>query len=206
MYLPPDQPAYHTGISTPTHRPSLPPLPPSHRPPDPSTHPLTPTPTHARMQEVERHRQAMQAAVVQPQRCMAFLKPGRLVRVRVGALDWGVGVIVAVSRQPGGHGAKGAGAQGFNAASMYIVDTLLECAPGLAAGAWWGGGVGVGGERKGREACSGRGRRELGLDAVRMRIGVWEGGRRLLNCFVIHKKNGGYVGRMDRKMPCQIDL
>jgi ATP-dependent RNA helicase DOB1 len=56
------------------------------------------------------------AAVLQPQRCLHFLRPGRVVRVVDGAADWGYGVVVSVVRAEGGG------------AAAYWVDTLLCCA------------------------------------------------------------------------------
>ena len=84
------------------------------------------------LQDIEKQREIVQAAVVHPERCMAFLRPGRLVTVRVGDQDWGTGVIVAVSvfKLPGGK----PGAANQPAAASYLVDTLLQCAPGSAPG------------------------------------------------------------------------
>ena len=74
----------------------------------------------------------MQDAILRPERCMAFLRPGRLITVHAGEQDWGTGIIVAVSRHPGGKPAGGT-ANGSSAGN-YMVDVLLECAPGCAPG------------------------------------------------------------------------
>ena len=42
----------------------------------------------------------MLAATQRPDRCIHLLRPGRLVRVRAGASDWGWGVVVSVLHTP----------------------------------------------------------------------------------------------------------
>jgi ATP-dependent RNA helicase DOB1 len=98
--------------------------------------------------------------LARPDRVLAFLRPGRVVRVRDGATDWGWGVVVGVLRrppsgasaaaaaaaaaaaeqQPPSDGANGkaaaaaaAAAAATDPASYYVVDTLLACAPGSVA-------------------------------------------------------------------------
>lgn len=53
----------------------------------------------------------------------------------MGAVDWGTGVVVAMSRR---SPQKGVPPASQSAAAAYIVDVLLECEPGLAPGgrAW----------------------------------------------------------------------
>lgn len=78
----------------------------------------------ARVAALER---TLTAALVTPERCLHFLRPGRLVRVREGDVDWGWGVVVA-AMYAGGGGAKGGGGSQAGAAEGYVVDTLLVCA------------------------------------------------------------------------------
>ena len=76
----------------------------------------------------------MLSALQQPDTCLHFLRPGRLVRIREGPLDWGWGIVVSVMRkavavnaafQPGDMGP----------ASSYILDLLLSCDPASVKGA-----------------------------------------------------------------------
>ncbi|KAK9099685.1 hypothetical protein Scep_023115 [Stephania cephalantha] len=68
----------------------------------------------------------MMSEITRPERALYFLLPGRLVKVRDGATDWGWGVVVNVMKKPpaalGSLPSRGGG---------YIVDTLLHCSPGL---------------------------------------------------------------------------
>ncbi len=66
------------------------------------------------------------ASMLRPDRCLHFLRPGRIVRVQDGSVDWGWGVVVSVLRTGAAGKQQGAG----HAASAYVVDTLLCCAPG----------------------------------------------------------------------------
>ena len=68
-----------------------------------------------------------------PARALTFLVPGRMIRVKDGDTDWGWGAVVNVVNVGGGGGGGGNGG-GTNDASSYIVDTLLQCAPGAAEG------------------------------------------------------------------------
>lgn len=76
-------------------------------------------------------------AILRPDNCLRFLKPGRLVALRClgPGPPWGIGVVVNLSRQAtpqaNGH-ADGNGSE--QPAPCYVVDTLLECQPGSAAG------------------------------------------------------------------------
>jgi ATP-dependent RNA helicase DOB1 len=66
--------------------------------------------------------------IVEPARALSFLKPGRMIRVRDGDTDWGWGVVVNVVNV-GTDGGGGAGN-----VSSYVVDALLQCAPGATEG------------------------------------------------------------------------
>lgn len=68
----------------------------------------------------------MLAAIQQPQTCLHFLRPGRLVRIREGPIDWGWGIVVSVMRKTV---AVNAAAQTEDAgpASAYVLDLLLSC-------------------------------------------------------------------------------
>lgn len=61
----------------------------------------------------------------------AFTQTCEGLLFRAGAVDWGTGVVVAMSRR---SPQKGVAATGNTAAASYIVDVLLECEPGLAPG------------------------------------------------------------------------
>ena len=68
------------------------------------------------------------AEIRRPERCLHFLRPGRLVRVRQGATDWGWGVVVSVLRVDRGTRREGEVAPGAGDASAYQMDVLLCCA------------------------------------------------------------------------------
>ena len=78
--------------------------------------------------EVRALQDAALAEVLRPHRCVPLLKPGRVIRVREGAVDWGYGVAVACSRL------SSDGADVPPSASdppeAFIVDTVLHFAPG----------------------------------------------------------------------------
>ncbi|GAB2276148.1 Helix-loop-helix protein 2 [Dionaea muscipula] len=67
--------------------------------------------------------------MTRPERVLFYLQPGRLVRIREGATDWGWGVVVNVVKKP----PAAVGTLPSTASSRgggYIVDTLLHCSPG----------------------------------------------------------------------------
>ncbi|EIE19880.1 HUA enhancer 2 [Coccomyxa subellipsoidea C-169] len=49
--------------------------------------------------EIEGAERVLTPALLRPERCMHFLRPGRLVRVREGPYDWGWGIVVAVHQK-----------------------------------------------------------------------------------------------------------
>ncbi|KAK9798903.1 hypothetical protein WJX73_005375 [Symbiochloris irregularis] len=81
--------------------------------------------------DLEKQRSIILDSMLQPQYCTAFLQPGRLIAVKAGAVDWGTGVVVAMSRR---SPTRGVPPTAQTAASAYIVDALLECQPGLPPG------------------------------------------------------------------------
>ena len=94
--------------------------------------PMTTIPPRRCAQELADARTLIEAAIQQPDKALVFLRPGRLVRVREGAVDWGWGIVCSVSRRPGSNGAAdGAAAP----ASHYMLDTLLATAAGSMKGA-----------------------------------------------------------------------
>ncbi len=97
----PARPRSHRGDQTP-HSPH----------PKPSAHCPIPCPPR---QELEAAEAVVLAATQRPDRCIHLLRPGRLVRVRAGARDWGWGVVVSVLHTPpraeGGAGAPTAPAR-----------------------------------------------------------------------------------------------
>ncbi|PRW61094.1 superkiller viralicidic activity 2-like 2 isoform A [Chlorella sorokiniana] len=60
-------------------------------------------------------------AVQQPQRCLHFLRPGRIVRVTEGERQWGYGVVVSVLRKS----PQDRVGVPESASAAYLVDTLL---------------------------------------------------------------------------------
>lgn len=77
-------------------------------------------------QDIARYETVMLSAIQQPTACLHFLRPGRLVRIREGALDWGWGIIVSVMRKAVAVNA-GVQAEDLGPASAYILDVLLSC-------------------------------------------------------------------------------
>eukprot|EP00891_Asterochloris_glomerata_P002642 jgi/Astpho2/2642/fgenesh1_pm.00049_%23_6_t len=68
----------------------------------------------------------------QPDKCLHFLRPGRLVQIEEGQLSWGWGVVVSVMRRAlganaGAPAAEGGASQGV--AAEYQLDLLLGCTP-----------------------------------------------------------------------------
>lgn len=76
----------------------------------------------------------MLAAIQQPATCLHFLRPGRLVRIREGALDWGWGIVVSVMRKTVAVNAA-VQADDLGPASAYILDLLLSCDAASVKGA-----------------------------------------------------------------------
>ena len=75
--------------------------------------------------ELDRLSAVVLAEMLRPQRCLHFLRPGRIIRVRVSGVDFGWGVACAITRK----GAVPSSAQPVGAASEYVVDTLLRILP-----------------------------------------------------------------------------
>ena len=65
----------------------------------------------------------MRSIIMQPHHCLQFLKPGRIISIKDGKVNWGYAVVVNAIRNPGG------GVQGKPEASFasYICDCLLAC-------------------------------------------------------------------------------
>ena len=85
------------------------------------------------MQELNEQEAVILREMRQPHRCLHYLRPGRLVAVREGSVDWGWGVLVNVTRAgrpSNGHGADLIGTSGNDPTDNYIMDVLLPCAPG----------------------------------------------------------------------------
>lgn len=73
----------------------------------------------------------MMLEILRPERILVFLAPGRLIKVRDGADDWGWGVVVnVVKKQPGGQSTLPSSILMSPRPSFYLVDTLLYCASG----------------------------------------------------------------------------
>lgn len=65
----------------------------------------------------------MRSVIMQPHHCLQFLKPGRIVSIKDGKVDWGYAVVVNAMRNPGG-GLQGKPEAPF---ASYICDCLLAC-------------------------------------------------------------------------------
>lgn len=86
------------------------------------------------MQDIARYETVMLSAIQQPAVCLHFLRPGRLVRIREGSLDWGWGIVVSVMRKAVAVNA-GVQAQDMGPPSAYILDLLLSCDAASVKGA-----------------------------------------------------------------------
>jgi ATP-dependent RNA helicase DOB1 len=91
--------------------------------------------------EINEAAEVMMSEMLRPERCLRFMRPGRLVRVRVAGADYGWGVVCGVVRKAGGGGgaappaADGAAAAPEPTAS-YVLDVLLRVImPGGSGGA-----------------------------------------------------------------------
>ena len=78
------------------------------------------------MQDIARYETVMLSAIQQPSSCLHFLRPGRVVRVREGHLDWGWGIVVSVMRKAVAVNAA-VQAEDMGPASAYVLDLLLSC-------------------------------------------------------------------------------
>ncbi|XP_002963518.2 DExH-box ATP-dependent RNA helicase DExH10 [Selaginella moellendorffii] len=83
-----------------------------------------------RLKLAELERQLM-SEIIRPDRIIVFLQPGRLVKVRDGADDWGWGVVINVVKKPTPGGPLPSTIVAAPRAASYLVDTLLLCAPGM---------------------------------------------------------------------------
>lgn len=72
-------------------------------------------------------RKTIMSAVLQPDKCVHFLRAGRIVRLKVDADDFGYGVVVSVMRSDDG---SSGGTGTAYAADRYIVDVLVCCKKG----------------------------------------------------------------------------
>lgn len=86
------------------------------------------------LQDIARYETVMLSAIQQPAACLHFLRPGRLVRIREGSLDWGWGIVVSVMRKAVAVNA-GVQADDLGPPSAYILDVLLSCDAASVKGA-----------------------------------------------------------------------
>ncbi|KAL4452733.1 hypothetical protein ABPG75_008395 [Micractinium tetrahymenae] len=77
----------------------------------------------AARERLRQQQAAVSAALQQPQYCLHFLRPGRIIRVVEGERDWGYGVVVSVFRKA----VQDRPGITESAAAAYIVDALLCC-------------------------------------------------------------------------------
>jgi ATP-dependent RNA helicase DOB1 len=78
--------------------------------------------------ELDRLGAVILAEMLRPERCMHFMRPGRIIRVRVAGVDFGWGVVCAVSLRDKNASKSGGDAQ-QKQTSSYVVDTLLRVRP-----------------------------------------------------------------------------
>jgi len=69
--------------------------------------------------------------IVKPHRCLGLLKPGRIIRVREGAVDWGYGAVVATQRIDGDGDVAARPPTLEDPPEAFIVDVLLFFGPGI---------------------------------------------------------------------------
>ena len=84
----------------------------------------------------------MLAELLRPERCLQFLRPGRLLGIRDGQVDWGWGVLVRARRHvlssalgtppPPRNAVLPAKEDPDAATEHYVLDVLLACAPSSA--------------------------------------------------------------------------
>ncbi|KAL2630865.1 hypothetical protein R1flu_015551 [Riccia fluitans] len=81
---------------------------------------------------IARLEKKLMAEVLRPERVLMFLQPGRLVKVRDGADEWGWGVVVnVVKKPPVSRTNLPSAVLSAPTSTFYIVDTLLHCGSGL---------------------------------------------------------------------------
>ncbi|KIJ98963.1 hypothetical protein K443DRAFT_103070 [Laccaria amethystina LaAM-08-1] len=68
--------------------------------------------------------------VTHPEYSIPHLKPGRLVKVKYQKLDFGWGIVVNWQKRTDAKGRGGPKTQDLPAHEQYVVDVLLNCAPG----------------------------------------------------------------------------
>lgn len=80
----------------------------------------------ADLQDIALYETVMLAAIQHPAKCLHFLRPGRLVRIREGHIDWGWSIVVSVMRKTVAVNAV-AQSDDLGPASAYVLDLLLCC-------------------------------------------------------------------------------
>ena len=83
--------------------------------------------TAVSVQDIARYETVMLSSMQQPSTCLHFLRPGRLVRIREGHLDWGWGIVVSVLRKAVAVNAAVVEPHDMGPASAYVLDLLLSC-------------------------------------------------------------------------------
>lgn len=90
---------------------------------------------HQILERIAEQETILTQAMLQPHKIVHMLRPGRLVKVREGATDFGWGVLVCLTMSHPPKAAKGA-KSGTPAGCEYTLDVLLPCAEGsLSRGA-----------------------------------------------------------------------
>ena len=94
------------------------------------------------VQEIRDQERTVLAELLRPERCLQFLRPGRLLRIRDGQADWGWGVLVRARRNvlsaalgtapPPRSAVLPAKEDPDAATDHYVLDVLLACAPSSA--------------------------------------------------------------------------
>ena len=82
-------------------------------------------------QQLDNYSKDMQEVITHPSYCLAFLQPGRLIRVKYGEHDFGWGVVVNFTqRRP----ARGHSLDSMKPHQQYLVETLLVLASDSSVG------------------------------------------------------------------------
>jgi len=77
--------------------------------------------------ELERKREELRQIVARPEHIAPFLNPGRLVRMKDGANDWGWGILIAAGRQ---KIVAEADDEAVESEPQWVLDVFLPCEPG----------------------------------------------------------------------------
>lgn len=83
-----------------------------------------------RLHELERDQKEV---ITHPSYALQFLQTGRLVHIKHGDLDFGWGIVVRYQKRVAAKGAPASASAAEAPQAQWIVDVLLDCAPGSSA-------------------------------------------------------------------------